>query len=257
MTAAITNSSKVIAALEAAWKAIQKNHSDLPDVMMTVSNGWTGAWGSAAKDRWVEGKPPGLEEAHDHGDAKRMTAITIDGWRIFCGGKYVFQTMLHEAAHVLGYVRDTNTTSRQGRYHNQTFVKLSQELGLMWPEGQEPDSTIGFSEVVYAEGTEKKYAKVIAKLDSELEAYVEIPDEIRKLILAWLKGEKGEGTTTAGPRITRGMLRTATGGASRKSTALPLATCECETPRKFRIAQSTLDQAPITCGACGKAFEIR
>jgi hypothetical protein len=38
--------------------------------------------------------------------------------------------LLREAAHELGEVRETSTTSRGGHYHNRKFAELAEELGL-------------------------------------------------------------------------------------------------------------------------------
>ena len=81
------------------------------------------------------------------------------------GPSQTLQTMLHEAVHALAHVRGVKDTSRGGKYHNKReFVALAGELGLAWPQGQQPHSVIGFSEVQLTEPTLADYADTLAFL---------------------------------------------------------------------------------------------
>lgn len=267
MTEKTKTGSQIVSMLETAWKAIQRNHPDLPDVVMITGTGAAGGeWGHTWHDHWMEGRAPGADpiehnERDDDGGgelsvnpATHKTELFIAGERLYCGGKLTFQTMLHEAAHVLARVRSIQDTSRQGRYHNKQFVALATEVGLAWPESNKPDTVIGFSAVEITEATTKRYRKVITGLDNAIQLYLDLP-------LAWklALGMGGSTTGTAGttgvaPRLPRRTGRpNRTGRASRNN---PMAQCGCEEPRKIRVAPKTLEVAPIVCGACGEEFTI-
>jgi hypothetical protein len=44
------------------------------------------------------------------------------------GAEATLAALLREAAHELGEVRETSTTSRGGHYHNRKFAELADEL---------------------------------------------------------------------------------------------------------------------------------
>jgi hypothetical protein len=46
-----------------------------------------------------------------------MPEVFVGGEGLIRGAASVLETLLHEAAHALAYVRDIKDTSRQGRYH--------------------------------------------------------------------------------------------------------------------------------------------
>ena len=125
--------SRIIAALERAWAAIQDQHPDVPDVVIV-----TGA-GSNQK-----GTPEGyrLRGHHwperwvlDGHDRPRAPELFIAGELLSAGGRAVVEVMLHEAAHALATRRGIKDTSAAGnRYHNKRFVALAAELGLRGPD---------------------------------------------------------------------------------------------------------------------------
>jgi hypothetical protein len=267
---AVQPGSQIVSALEKAWKAIQRNCPDLPDVVMITGTGSaTGAWGYTWHERWNEGRPPGLpgetdtktegEGDHEGGQTvinpqTKKTELFIAGERLACGGKLTFQTLVHEAAHVLAHKRGEQDTSRQGRYHNKTFVKIVTELGLEWPANEKPHPTIGFSGVVITEATEKKYAKVITMLDDAIGVYLDIPGYWVGTTSTTTTGVDGTSGTTVITLPRKGGRRSRTGQPARNH---PVYVCDCEKPRGFRMPRSTFDQAPISCGACGADFHLR
>ena len=124
--------SRIIAALEHAWAAIQDQHPDVPDVVIV-----TGA-GSNQK-----GTPEGYQLRGHHWperwvldgqDGQRAPELFIAGELLAAGGRAVVEVMLHEAAHALATRRGIKDTSAAGnRYHNKRFVALAAELGLRGP----------------------------------------------------------------------------------------------------------------------------
>ena len=156
--------SRIIAALEHAWAAIQDQHPDVPDVVIV-----TGA-GSNQK-----GTPEGyrLRGHHwperwvlDGHDRPRAPELFIAGELLSAGGRAVVEVMLHEAAHALATRRGIKDTSVAGnRYHTKRFVALAAELGLRGPDT--PDKITGWSDcTLTGQGAYESYADVAAGIDS-------------------------------------------------------------------------------------------
>ena len=155
--------SRIIAALEHAWAAIQDQHPDVPDVVIV-----TGA-GSNQK-----GTPEGyrLRGHHwperwvlDGQDQPRAPELFIAGELLSAGGRAVVEVMLHEAAHALATRRGIKDTSAAGnRYHNKRFVALAAELGLRGPDV--PDKITGWSNcTLTGQAAYESYADVAAGID--------------------------------------------------------------------------------------------
>jgi len=56
--------------------------------------------------------------------------VVITQYGLTEGAGEVLATLLHEAAHSVGWQRGIKQTSRQGRYHNHRFQTVAEELGL-------------------------------------------------------------------------------------------------------------------------------
>lgn len=216
-----TITEKLVAALTAAWREIQAQHPEVPDVVLTIGSGTLGRRGGEttlghfARGRWqMAGDEDGGPELHE---------LFVSGEGLRRGPADVLGTLLHEAAHSLAAVRGISDTSRQGRYHNRRFKALGEELGLEITE-HDPNArgggTLGWSRTALAPETAGRYADVLEQMAAAMGAYrrAEVPG--------------------------------AAGG--KKSSNLAVAECAC--PRKIRVARATLELAPITCGACGEDF---
>ena len=171
-TATLTTiTTQLVTAFEAAWRAIQQRHSDVPDVVVTFGSGTLGMKGGAtrlghfAAARW------------QHGD-QQLPELFISGEGLQRGALEVLGTLLHEAAHGLAHVREVKETSRQGRYHNAKFRALGEELGLTLAE----DKTIGWSLTTVPETTAKAYAAELDELGAALVAwrYAEVSATTKK-----------------------------------------------------------------------------
>ncbi len=101
--------SRIIAALEHAWAAIQDTHPDVPDVVIV-----TGA-GSNQK-----GTPEGYQLRGHHWperwvlggqDQPRAPELFVAGELLAVGGRAVVEVLLHEAAHALATKRGIKDTS--------------------------------------------------------------------------------------------------------------------------------------------------
>jgi hypothetical protein len=132
------------------------------------------------------------------------------------GGRAVLATLLHEAAHGLANTRQVKDTSRQGRWHNRRFATLAGELGLQ----VDADPKTGWSQTSLTDQLAGRYADQLAGLDAALGL--------------WRHAERQQGPAT----VSHNLLA-----------------CSCACGRKLRVSRTTLEQAPIICGACEERFE--
>jgi hypothetical protein len=142
--------------------------------------------------------------------------VLVSGEGLKRGGRAVLATLLHEAAHGLANTRGVKDTSRQGRWHNRRFAALAGELGLR----VEKDAKTGWSQTSLTGQLAARYAEQLTGLDAALGLW----------------------------RHTERQLGPATGSRN-------LLACSCECGRKLRVSRTTLEQAPIICGACEERFE--
>lgn len=90
--------------------------------------------------------------------------LTCDG--LDRGAHDVLATLLHEASHAIADERGIKDTSRQGRYHNQRFKNIAEELGLEVRRDRE----IGWSLTNISEATANAYSASLAELAAALRA---------------------------------------------------------------------------------------
>jgi hypothetical protein len=153
----------LIAALEHAWHAITARHPDLPAAQIIVgqgsSRGGRGGLllGHLAADRW---------QAVTR-DGERVHELLIAGEGLAQGAEEVFTTVLHEAAHALALARQIADTSRDGRYHNQHYKTLAEELGLV----VQRDRQLGWSTTTLPAATRARYAPVIAQIAAAITSH--------------------------------------------------------------------------------------
>ena len=232
--------SRIIAALERAWAAIQDQNPDVPDVVLI-----TGA-GSSQK-----GTPEGYRLRGHHwperwvlegDDAQRAPELFIAGELLAAGGRAVLEVMRHEAAHALATRRGIKDTSASGnRYHNRRFAALAAELGLRAPDT--PDKVTGWS------GCTLTGQPAFA-------AYAEVADAIDRARLPFLAdpaipagpgngggGDQGDGDGPGKP-AKRGGRRAAV-------------ECAClPEPRRIQLTPKQIEDGPIICGLCCAPFEL-
>jgi len=142
--------------------------------------------------------------------------VLVAGEGLRRGPPEVLNTLLHEAAHGLAHARNVKDTSRQGRWHNRRFAALAREVDLEVTA----DAKTGLSQTHLTEGAASRYAEALRDLEAAL-----------------------------------GLWRHAEPTRDRQAGARNLLACSCECGRKLRVARSTLEQAPILCGACEQPFE--
>lgn len=147
----------------------------------------------------------------------RLAELFIGGEGLSRGPRAVLGTLLHEATHGVAAAYGIRDTSRQGRYHNTRFRELATELGLT----VERDPVIGWSITTVPETTAEEYEHEVGALGAALTAH-RLADIHR------------DGRTSSNNGL--------------------VATCECDPPRRIRIARSTYETGPVTCGVCESDF---
>ncbi|APA97093.1 hypothetical protein [Nocardia seriolae] len=207
MTDSDTITGLLVTAVENTWAAIRSRHPDVPDVVLTVGAGSTGGsdltLGHFAPNRWVRGEYE-LHELFVGGEGLQRGAVDVLG------------TLLHEAAHGIAEVREIKDTSRQGRWHNERYRELAEELGLIVAHHDK----IGWSLTTVPDSTRDRYR-----------------DELDELAFALVAHRRREPERRGG----------------RKSNNNGLSV-ECDCGRKIRVSQSVYDAGPIYCGLCDGCF---
>lgn len=145
----------LVAALETCWSAIQVQHADVPDVVVSVGAGSTSTGrlklGHFAAARWQRGE-------------HTLSELFVGGEGLRRGVDELLATLLHEAAHGVAMTRELQDTSRQGRYHNTRFRTIGEELGLRLGHC----ATDGWSTTTLGEGTAARYTGAAAELKRAL-----------------------------------------------------------------------------------------
>lgn len=255
MTATTTTTgSAIVSALEAAWATIQSRVADLPDVVFITGTGLMGRgakWGHYRGHGWATRAtcPEGCTVAHEDGEALvrfhsdgRKPEVFIAGERLASGAANTLQTMLHEGAHALAATRGQKDTSKEGRYHNGTFLALAEEMGLCFDGA--PDPTIGYSAVVLTDEARESYADAIEALDRAIAVYLDTFAGLRMPTEPGAQG--GDGVS----------VRPGAEDDKPKSRNNPKAVCACETPRIIRASKAVLALGAIVCGVCGEEFVV-
>lgn len=213
----------LVAALDAAWSAIQTRHREVPDVIVTVGSGTLGQsagetrLGHFATERWQRGPAGGGPAGGGDAGAGRVPELFIGGEGLAAGPDRVLATLLHEAGHGLADARGIKDTSRQGRYHNTRYRDLARELGLVCEDA----GAHGWTVTRLPPSTAAAYGPVLAALGAALVAFRH-PEPGRQA------------------------------GAGRKRGNGVVAACQC--PRRFRITSSVLQAGPIVCAVCQAPF---
>lgn len=164
----------IIISLNRAWQAIQRNHPDVPSVMIVTGRrrhkSENSTRGSHCAGTW-----------HVEGHDDKAAEVWISGERLAEGGEAVMQTLIHEAAHALAEKRGLKDTSNKNRYHNKVFVKLAEELGLQGPE-ESGGPALGYSNCTITKETSETYYVEISDLSEACKSFVSPgPGELPKV----------------------------------------------------------------------------
>jgi hypothetical protein len=178
---------RMVGALEAAWTAIRAAHKDVPEVILVVASGGRQTrdglmkFGHYAHGRW------GLKAAAK-GD--KLPEVLVSGEGLQRSASDVFETLLHEAAHGLAAARGVKDTSRGGRYHNEKFRALAEELGLQVATM----GSRGWTATSLSEETRKRWKGTIGALNKALRTFRFLDGQKKKVGSRMLLATCGCGT---------------------------------------------------------------
>jgi hypothetical protein len=199
----------LMGALADAWEEIQSRHPEVPPVVLAVGRGsarcrFLGSFGAM---RWLPVRQTNFEkretlrkafvEAADRGDfsaafSASTEMLMMDAMElsrqgrgslgevylttagVACEATDVLMILLHEAAHAVATQRGIKDTSRNGRYHNQRFKTIAEELSLA-VEGRDP--AIGWSATTLPANVAAAYAPTVTRLGQALSIYRECETE--------------------------------------------------------------------------------
>ena len=238
MTNTITGkdfSVSMVQAINAAWKAIQRHNPEVPEVVVTFGAGSVRGGvvlGHFGPSRWenTEGS------AHE---------LFISGEGLIDGGRSVMATLVHEAAHGHSVANGIVDVSRGGRYHNSKFKTQAEAMGLELTYSK----SLGWSGSELSAAGVKMYAATIKRLDAAISAHYRHLEA--DVISPTPKGTES-GTTGGTVTIGRGHGGRGTGRTS-ANNGVSLR-CDCESPRRIRVAASIAELGAIRCDLCGVAF---
>lgn len=145
-----TSPGPLLQALDALWAHLRSETPELPSVRFIVSPGTS--TNNHGPERW-------RREGDD-----LVSGIVITSDRLDDGPDSVLEYVLHEAAHLLNWVRQVEDTTMRGAYHNAKFVDTAKELGLEWPDGQERDKARGYAALSLLPETHQRHAEYLAGL---------------------------------------------------------------------------------------------
>lgn len=191
----------LVRALERAYMSIRAHHPDVPEAVIVI-NSALDKYGHFDHSRWVA-------------EGRTLPEIMISAEGLKRAPSAVLATLMHEAAHGVARVRGVKDVSDNGRYHNKTFRKIAEEIGLVVDE---PVERLGHSLTRLPEG---EHADIVESLTPQLIAYREFD-----LGIPEVRPPNG------GQWIT--------------------IKCRC---RSVRVTRKSLDIGPVLCGVCEDVFE--
>src|SRR5262245_40509085 len=147
--------SSLVAQLEATYAAVRAEHPELPaEVVFVTGEGTrTNCWGSFTPKAWRYGDG----QPHE---------IFISGEVLELGGARVYETILHEFAHLLAHVRGTRDHNSWNRYHNRNVANTAIDMVLAPP--LRPDRPKGFHDAYLNPATEERDSERIEAIGTAL-----------------------------------------------------------------------------------------
>jgi len=114
----------------------------------------------------------------EDGDGNDIHEISLSGESLKRGAVATIGTLIHELAHAYCHENNIKDTSDSGRWHNQKFKKVAEDMGLTI----EKADRIGFSVTTVPEHTQARYAGPIAELTEAIKAWRRAPGLLDDLL---------------------------------------------------------------------------
>lgn len=224
--------SPAVAALERAWRMVQKKFPDAPPVTIVVKRD-AQAWGHTTVAKvWAPAKAKAK--------AADRFEIMISGENLTRGAEAVAATLLHEGAHARNLNRGILDVDTNGR-HNLKFKATAEEHGLSITQ----DGWHGWTITNWTPEGLKEWATLIKCIATGLAKSAAVaPANMGHL-------GKTPPTKTPTPPTTPGGV--AVVPPKRGNRNLIKAVCMCG--HSIRASQGVIDNAKPTCTACDSPFE--
>ncbi|MFE7624228.1 hypothetical protein [Streptomyces sp. NPDC057509] len=152
-----------------------------------------------------------------------MTGLVISAETLAAGATQTLEYVLHEAAHVLCWVRGVQDTATWGAYHNGTYLEAATEVGLTWPADRARSETKGFAGPELSPEALRRHAADLTTLEAA------IPLVLPHLVIP-----------DAPPK--------------RRPAARLTLLCGCDEPRRIQVSPTVASKGPIICGVCEEPF---
>ncbi|MCU1686973.1 MAG: hypothetical protein JWQ81_7712 [Amycolatopsis sp.] len=240
---------QVMHAVEVMWAEIRRRHPDVPEAILVLASGTSGAtneiYGHFARSRWHVG------EGHE---PRAEFFLGAEGLRR--SPAEILGTTLHEAAHGLAVTRDIDDVS-DGRYHNKRFQQLAYEMGLTTTQAPR----IGWSATTPMDSTVTAYRRELVQLEKALTVWRHTEAEVIERahyppVSPTADPDDAEQSPTEPPRPPK--LGAVDGrGAHRGGDNYIVVVCGCPKPRLGRFALSVFELAGVRCDACEQPFRVR
>lgn len=205
-----TSPGPLLQALDALWQRIRADHPELPHAQLAVTPNPPRGDHGPERWRWV--------------DEETISGIVVSAETLKQGPEAVLMCLRHEAAHVLSWRRGVKDTTMYGRYHNQNFLIMAEELGLTWPPGTERESGRGYAAVEMTPETLTRHTSDIAKLSETI------------------------------PLVLPRLMEPVSSASSRRVSRLTMQ-CGCKPARKMMMSRTIAELGPVVCGVCKEEFK--
>lgn len=204
-----TSSAPLFGALRATWTRLQTDVPELPGVRFTLS-----------------GKPASVAHPQSRlsleGEESAVVGPELSADTVREGAEAVLTAVLHEAAHILCWVRGQTDTQTRGRYHTRVWLVAAEEVGLLWQQ----DELGGREQTGFAGATLSIEARAAFRHELEL---------LEKAIPTVLAALPERPRRSAPPRRTL--------------------FCSCAPARSVLMKVTDIDAGPVVCGVCGQPFD--
>lgn len=203
-----TSPGPLLQSLDSLWTHLREHIPALPPARISLAPSTPSS--NHGPERWAR-----------DGDGL-VTGLVIGIDTLQAGAEDVLERVLHEAAHVLCWVRDVKDTTMRGAYHNASYLHAAEEVGL---------------------------STDVARVQGRGYASPQLTDATRALYVDDLKA-----LTSAIPQVLPHLVVPAA-PSSKRPDRLALQ-CQCTPkPRTIRVSQTVAALGAITCGVCDADFK--
>lgn len=255
--------SAIVGEIERLWQVIRARHPDVPRATFTIGSGTLNnpsgiKFGHFGAARWQIGSSELRAEVFLAGElfARSFAALVVEGVDpndapAFVGPEKQFPlvpvavlaVLLHEAAHAVAAARGIKDTSRGGRYHNERFKAIAEELGLTVRK----DGAHGWRNTSIAPVGLEAFGFALAQLQG-----VAVGFRLPERAVRPTKGDDGAIGVAEPVDEDDGDGDGDEGDAPAKRRGRLTLICACR--RRIAVAPRVYELGPIVCGVCRAPF---